>query len=155
MQRCSDVIAMIVGTVLLFAASSKIIAPDTTLKSLAWAFGSPASGFIGMMLVIAEFLLGVALIFGIQQKICLSLASLLFFAFSLWIVYLNVVDAPVGCGCGINWITGASQSVQTGPDVTEVVRAVFFSGLSAAGVFSYRLCAKRSARVEKTERSAS
>lgn len=98
-----------VGLTLMVAALLKAADPRDTLAILEFAFGSAAARPLLYALLAVEIVLGSALIAVLRPRVTLALASGLFPVFLGWIGYLELVNAPLTCGCGLeskHWLLG-------------------------------------------------
>jgi len=108
--------SVLVGVALMAAALMKSADPRDTVASLSFAFGDGAARPLLYALVATEILLASALIAVIKPRLTLALATALFASFLGWIGYLELTDAPVGCGCGFYselWLLGSDRSAAT------------------------------------------
>jgi len=125
--------SVLVGVVLMAAALLKSADPRDTLAALAFAFGEGAARPLLYALVAAEIVLASALIAVIKPRLTLALATALFASFLGWIGYLELTDAPVGCGCGLpnnHWLLGDGRGA-------AAIRAGGLLLLSACGLTSF------------------
>lgn len=90
---------VLVGGVLLYAGFSKAKSPDLTIESLSWAFDGAVWPIL-FALVAIEIILGTCLVFRVWPRWSIAASLMLFLAFSGWLVYLHMTNAPVPCGCG-------------------------------------------------------
>ena len=110
-NRLQKVAAALVGTTLFVSGSFKLMDPvgtglivDEYWKLFHLGFMAPASQVFGIILSLAETLLGIALVTGIFRKtVRLTVASLVGF-FTLVTLVLLLVNPAMDCGCFGEWI---------------------------------------------------
>jgi hypothetical protein len=100
LSKSFPIVAALVGALLYLAAIDKSLSPRDTLVPLDYVFGPTAAPWVFRALLMVEIVIGSVLLAQCAPRVGLGTAALLFTAFTGWIVYLILTDAPVGCGCG-------------------------------------------------------
>lgn len=110
-NRLQKVAAALVGTTLFVSGSFKLMDPvgtglvvDEYWKLFHLGFMAPTSQVFGLVLSLAETLLGVALVTGIFRKTVRVTAASLVGFFTLVTLVLLLVNPSMDCGCFGEWI---------------------------------------------------
>ena len=106
------VASVAVGLALMTAALLKAADPRDTLAVLTFVFGESPARPLLYALIAVEVGLGAALIAMLRPRVTLTFAAALFTVFLGWIGYLELVSAPITCGCGLpsdHWLLGDSR----------------------------------------------
>jgi len=91
------------------AALLKAADPRDTLAVLGYVFGETRAPTLLRVLLVVEIVLASALLACITPRWTLLGASALFTVFLVWIGYLDIINAPLDCGCGFkntHWFVG-------------------------------------------------
>lgn len=102
-RKISATLSIAIGAVLFLAALAKATQPADTLQSLQWALGQNLGVYGLVLLIIVELGVGALLMTLAMPKWAFAAAVALFLSFVIWIGTLELVDAPVGCGCGVRF----------------------------------------------------
>lgn len=98
------------GALLVLAAISKAVFPQGTLSTLGYAMEAALGGadfssalaLLGVCVLVAiEWVIGASLFMPRTRARALAASTGLFVVFALFVGWLAVTEAPVGCGCGL------------------------------------------------------
>ncbi|PHQ79659.1 MAG: hypothetical protein COB69_07485 [Phycisphaera sp.] len=103
---------VLVGGVLFAAAVVKAAEPAELLEAIRFILPieSRSAWYLLIGIVLFEILLGSAMLAGLAVKQLLVLAFMLSLGFVAWTAYLEIIDAPVGCGCGTSRLLGLTST---------------------------------------------
>lgn len=94
----SEVARIVLGVVLLSAATSKARRLERFASSLPFAIAPQATATFARMIVAVEFALGIALVIGLYWRVAALLSSILMGAFAVFVRVHRSDGQPCGCG---------------------------------------------------------
>lgn len=117
----------VVATVFMAAAIAKSFDPRATTAAMDYAIGIGRwSGWLVLLgVVLAEWSLGVFLLFGLARRPAALAGCALLIIFSGYLVLVIAKGSPAGCGCGLWWTRQLPTQVQA---VAGLARNLFLLG---------------------------
>lgn len=102
----------LVGAVLFAAAVVKAAEPSELMESAQYLLpiGAGAAWAFLIGVIVFEVLLGSAMLAGLWVRQTLLIACALSIGFLTWGGVLQIMDAPIGCGCGTTKLLGLAST---------------------------------------------